>query len=145
MTCQKSSGKKKRDIKLLSHIFMADSTFWLILPQHVSREFYNGEGKVVLKDAGVWITPLDYLGIKPFADVPIFRNASFAPQDGVYGGFPYYMPLRHMIRQIYFSTIEYSDSNNLTTTGMIQNGSPTPTTQFFQRNIVKYFNLYTVQ
>jgi len=66
--------------------------------QHTSREFYNNDGKVVLEDSGVWITPLDYLGIKAFADVSVFRNASFAPQDGVYGGFPYYLPLRHLVR-----------------------------------------------
>jgi len=53
---------------------------------------------VILEDSGVWITPLDYLGIKPFSDVPIFKNASPAPQDGVYGGFPYYLPLRHFVR-----------------------------------------------
>jgi len=55
---------------------------------------------VILEDSGIWITPLDYLGIKPFSDVPIFNKALPAPQDGVYKGFPYYLPLRHIVRYI---------------------------------------------
>lgn len=53
---------------------------------------------MILEDSGVWITPLDYLGIKSFSDVPIFNKALPAPQEGVYGGFPYYLPLRHVVR-----------------------------------------------
>jgi len=53
---------------------------------------------VILEDSGIWINPLDYLGIKPFSDVPIFNKALPSPQDGVYGGFPYYLPLRHIVR-----------------------------------------------
>ena len=53
---------------------------------------------MILEDSGVWITPLDYLGIKSFSDVPIFNKALPAPQEGVYGGFPYYLPLRHIVR-----------------------------------------------
>lgn len=53
----------------------------------------------------MWITPLDYLGIKPFSDVPLFNKALPAPQDGVYGGFPYYLPLRHIVR---YSTYMYT-------------------------------------
>ena len=30
---------------------------------------------------------LDYLGIQPFSDIPMFKKALPAPQDGVYGGF----------------------------------------------------------
>ena len=75
-------------------------TLTLLLPQHTSREFYNNEGDTVLRDSGVWTTPLDYLGIKPFSDVPMFKNASLAPQYGVYGGFPYYLPLRQLMRYV---------------------------------------------
>ena len=65
--------------------------------QHTSRTFYNNAGEVVQQDAGAWITPLDYLGIQPFSDIPMFKKALPAPQDGVYGGFPYYLPLRHLV------------------------------------------------
>ena len=60
--------------------------------QHTSRTFYNNAGEVVQQDAGAWITPLDYLGIQPFSDIPMFKKALPAPQDGAYGGFPYYLP-----------------------------------------------------
>jgi len=70
--------------------------------QHISRTFYNNEEQVILEDSGVWITPLDYLGIKPFSDVPIFNKALPAPQEGVYGGFPYYLPLRHIVRNSWY-------------------------------------------
>ena len=68
--------------------------------QHTSRTFYNNAGEVVQQDAGAWITPLDYLGIQPFSDIPMFKKALPAPQDGVYGGFPYYLPLRHLVRYV---------------------------------------------
>ena len=65
--------------------------------QHTSRTFYNNAGEVVQQDAGAWITPLDYLGIQPFSDIPMLKKALPAPQDGVYGGFPYHLLLRHLI------------------------------------------------
>ena len=68
--------------------------------QHTSRTFYNNAGEVFQQDAGAWITPLDYLGIQPFSDIPMFKKALPAPQDGVYGGFPYYLPLRHLMRYV---------------------------------------------
>ena len=68
--------------------------------QHTSRIFYDNEEKVILEDSGVWMTPLDYLGIQPFSDIPMFKKASPAPQEGVYGGFPYYLPLRHIVRYV---------------------------------------------
>ena len=68
--------------------------------QHTSRTFYNNAGEVVQQDAGAWITPLDYLGIQPFSDIPMFKKALPAPQDRVYGGFPYYLPLRHLVRYV---------------------------------------------
>lgn len=43
--------------------------------QHTSRTFYNNAGEVVQQDAGAWITPLDYLGIQPFSDIPMFKKA----------------------------------------------------------------------
>lgn len=70
--------------------------------QHTSRTFYNNAGEVVQQDAGAWITPLDYLGIQPFSDIPMFKKALPAPQDGVYGGFPYYLPLRHLVRKSWY-------------------------------------------
>ena len=72
----------------------------LFYMQHTSRTFYNNAGEVVQQDAGAWITPLDYLGIQPFSDIPMFKKALPAPQDGVYGGFPYYLPLRHLVRYV---------------------------------------------
>ena len=68
--------------------------------QHTSRTFYNSAGEVVQQDAGAWITPLDYLGIQPFSDIPTFKKALPAPQNGVYGGFPYYLPLKHLMRYV---------------------------------------------
>ncbi|KAL9950991.1 hypothetical protein ACROYT_G043577 [Oculina patagonica] len=70
--------------------------------QHTSRTFYNNEENVILEDSGVWITPLDYLGIQPFSDIPIFKKALPAPQEGVYGGFPYYLPLRDYVRNSWY-------------------------------------------
>ena len=68
--------------------------------QHTSRTFYNNAGEVVQQDAGAWITPLDYLGIQPFSDIPMFKKALPAPQDGAYGGFPYYLPQRHLVQYV---------------------------------------------
>ena len=65
--------------------------------QHTSRTFYNNAGEVVQQDAGAWITPLDYLGIQPFSDIPVFKKALPAPRDGAYGGFRYYLLLRHLV------------------------------------------------
>ena len=63
--------------------------------QHTSRTFYNSAGEVVQQDAGAWITPLDYLGIQPFSDIPMIKKALPAPQNGVYGGFMCYVVLAH--------------------------------------------------
>ena len=68
--------------------------------QHTSRTFYNNAGEVFQQGAGAWITPLDYFGIQPFSDIPMFKKALPAPQDGAYGGFPYYLPQRHLVQYV---------------------------------------------
>ena len=68
--------------------------------QHTSRTFYNNSGEVFQQDAGAWITRLDYFGIQPFSDIPMFKKALPAPQDGAYGGFPYYLPQRHLVQYV---------------------------------------------
>ena len=57
-------------------------------------------GEVFQQDASAWITPLDYFGIQPFSDIPMFKKALPAPQDGAYGGFPYYLPQRHLVQYV---------------------------------------------
>ena len=70
------------------------STFFLHAAPH--QEHFTA-GEVFQQDAGAWITPLDYFGIQPFSDIPMFKKALPAPQDGAYGGFPYYLPQRHLV------------------------------------------------
>lgn len=77
---------------------MSDDIAFVSYPQHVSRTFYDTDGNVVKEDSGLWINSLDYLGIKPIQHVPLLQEAQPAAQDGVYGGFPYYIPLRNLIR-----------------------------------------------
>ena len=85
---------------LTKRCFSVNSHLHFFYMQHTSRTFYNSAGEVVQQDAGAWITPLDYLGIQPFSDIPMFKKALPAPQNGVYGGFPYYLPLKHLMRYV---------------------------------------------
>lgn len=70
------------------------------LHKHVSREFYNNNGNLISQDSGLWILPMDYLGLEPFADMPFLKNVSFAKPSGVYGGWPSYVPFKNLIRYV---------------------------------------------
>ena len=66
--------------------------------QHVSRTFYDTDGRVVKNDSGLWINSLDYISINAIQHIPALEAAEPAQEGGVYGGFPYYLPLRGLLR-----------------------------------------------
>ena len=73
----------------LSHLFLF---------QHVMRSFHDKNGNVIKSDAGVWLSPIDYLGMAPLKDLPVFKDVKITQCEGVYCGFPYYYPFRRLLR-----------------------------------------------
>ncbi|XP_031550512.1 endoplasmic reticulum metallopeptidase 1-like isoform X2 [Actinia tenebrosa] len=67
--------------------------------QHIVRTFHGMDGSVVKKDSGIWLNPLDYNGITHLKDVPLIKQAKqVMTDDGVYQGFPYYLPARNLFK-----------------------------------------------
>jgi hypothetical protein len=57
------------------------------------------DGNVVKRDSGIWLNPLDYTGISHLKDVPLMSQAKqVVSDDGVYEGFPYYLPARNLFK-----------------------------------------------
>ena len=74
--------------------------------QHTSRVFHDAAGRVIKQDSGVWINPLDYLGLEPMVKyVPQLKGAKHPSMDGVYGGFPYYVPIRNLAKYVFANSL----------------------------------------
>jgi len=67
--------------------------------QHIIRTFHGPDGSVNKQDSGVWINPLDYTGLMYLDNVPMMKQAKPVHEDdGVYEGFPYYIPARNLFK-----------------------------------------------
>ncbi len=65
--------------------------------QHISRTFHDRSDGVTHRDAGLWVIPFDYLSIKHIDHLPEFKDAQRPNVDeGLFGDFPYYMPVSYM-------------------------------------------------
>lgn len=73
-----------------------------ILVQHVSRNFHNKDGLVYKKDSGIWLGPIDYLGLAPMMNFPSLKNVSEAEFDGPYLGFPYILPINQLLKKTWY-------------------------------------------
>ena len=73
-----------------------------IFLQHVARTFYNKDGMVYKNDSGVWVAPLDYLGIAPVMHLPSLKDAATAECDGPYCGYPYFYPIRKLVKKTWY-------------------------------------------
>lgn len=57
------------------------------------------DGSITKKDSGIWLNPLDYTGITDLKDISLFKQAKqVMSDDGVYEGFPYYLPARNLFK-----------------------------------------------
>lgn len=73
-----------------------------IFMQHVVRNFHNADGRVIRNDSGVWLVPLDYLGLKPVMHIPVLKNAAEVECDGPYCGYPYFYPMRKLLKRTWY-------------------------------------------
>jgi hypothetical protein len=72
-------------------------TCYFCIFQHISRTLHDRSGGVTHRDAGLWVIPFDYLGIKHIDHLPEFKDAQIPNMDqGLFGDFPYYMPVAYM-------------------------------------------------
>ncbi|XP_001640905.2 endoplasmic reticulum metallopeptidase 1 [Nematostella vectensis] len=82
--------------------------------QHIVRTFHDAEGKVVKSDSGVWLNPLDFTGITHLQHLPLMQTAKqVTSDDGVYEGFPYYIPARNLFKKAWFIPGPSPDVNSL--------------------------------
>ena len=73
-----------------------------IFLQHVARTFHNKDGLVYKNDSGVWIAPLDYLGLNPVENLPSLKDVARAECDGPYCGYPYFYPIRKLVKKTWY-------------------------------------------
>lgn len=70
------------------------------------RTFHGMNGSIVKKDSGIWVNALDYTGITHLKDIPLMKQAKqVMSDDGVYEGFPYYLPARNLFKYVKCSNI----------------------------------------
>eukprot|EP00794_Sanderia_malayensis_P013703 gene13703-15130_t len=70
--------------------------------QHLSRTFHNADGRVVKNDSGLWLVPLDYLGLKPVMHLPSLQAAAPVTCDGPYCGYPYFYPMWRLLKKSWY-------------------------------------------
>ncbi|KAK3709030.1 hypothetical protein QZH41_014908 [Actinostola sp. cb2023] len=82
--------------------------------QHIVRTFHGADGSVIKNDSGIWVNPLDYTGITHLRDVPLMSQAKYVSSDeGVYEGFPYYLPARTLFKKSFYIPGPSPDVNSL--------------------------------
>jgi len=72
--------------------------------QHVIRTIHGNETKpgsgefpITFRDSGVWVNVMDYSGIDPIREIPEFADLEVARHEGVYGGWPWMLPLSSLL------------------------------------------------
>ncbi|XP_057299821.1 endoplasmic reticulum metallopeptidase 1-like [Hydractinia symbiolongicarpus] len=70
--------------------------------QHTLRTFHNSDGTIRKQDSGIWVQPMDYLGIKPLENISFYKNIENFQCDGSYCGLPYYYPMRKVVRKQWY-------------------------------------------
>ena len=73
-----------------------------IFMQHLTRTFHNKDGMVYKNDSGIWFAPLDYLGLHPLMNLPSLKDVARAECDGPYCGYPYFYPIRKLVKQTWY-------------------------------------------
>ena len=66
--------------------------------QHMQRTFYGPNGQQLKEDSGIWVQPLDYIGIQPIKEIPFYKDMKPHKCDGAYCGLPYYYAMRKIIQ-----------------------------------------------
>jgi hypothetical protein len=64
----------------------------------------DAEGKegTVHTDSGLWINVLDPTGMEPIAHLPQLKHMVDAVREGVYGGFPWMLPLAGLVPRSWY-------------------------------------------
>lgn len=67
--------------------------------QHFHREEYGLSGEMTTQDNGVWVVPLDYLGMKPLSNVFNLSTTIQSDCDGkLYCGLPFIYPIMKLFK-----------------------------------------------
>ncbi|XP_057299822.1 endoplasmic reticulum metallopeptidase 1-like [Hydractinia symbiolongicarpus] len=79
--------------------------------QHTLRTFHNCDGTIRKQDSGIWVQPMDYLGIKPLKHISFYKDIENFQCDGSYCGLPYFYPIRKVARKQWYLRGENPDSD----------------------------------
>ena len=69
--------------------------------QHAIRKVHSLTG-TIQTDSGLWINALDPTGIEPVRHMPELEGMIEASREGVYGGFPWVLPLAGLVPQSWY-------------------------------------------
>lgn len=70
--------------------------------QHISRTFYDQNRAITKQDSGIWFQSWDVTGVSPFKDNQYIKKAAKVTCEGVYCGYPYYLPVRALMRDTWY-------------------------------------------
>ncbi len=114
--------------------------------QHVVRNFRNEDGRIVKNDSGIWLVPLDYLGLKPVQHLKSLKSAVQVECDGPYCGFPYFYPLWKLLKKTWYlkGPVPFVQKKKLATFKEIKREKINDNTMRFYYHIIgpDHMNLY---
>eukprot|EP00111_Clytia_hemisphaerica_P010210 TCONS_00029844-protein len=111
---------------------------------HMQRTFYGPDSQLLKEDSGIWVQPLDYIGIQPIINIPFYKDMRSHKCDGAYCGLPYYYAMRKIIQEPYYLPGPKLDNTSPLTTSIYRKEmiSPTITRFYFDFYVPAYGNIY---